>query len=331
MKPSPVPPSVLALAGGVGGAKLARGLAMTLPPEALRVVVNTGDDFEHLGLHVSPDIDTVMYTLAGRNNLETGWGLAGETWAFMEALEALGGETWFKLGDQDLATHIERTRLLAEGQTLGAVTAALAARFGVTHAIVPMSDDPVATMLDTDQGRLAFQDYFVRRRAEPEVNGIDFAGIDAAAANPSFRAGLADDALTAIILCPSNPVLSILPILDLPDVRALVGRRRVPLVAVSPIIGGKAVKGPAAAVMRSLGHTPSAAGVAAFYRDLALDGLVIDTVDADAAEAIRAAGTEVLVTDALMRDADDSARLATEVLAFAATLSPERSTACPGG
>jgi LPPG:FO 2-phospho-L-lactate transferase len=314
------PGPILAFAGGVGGAKLARGLAMILAPDALTVAVNTGDDFEHLGLHVSPDLDTVMYTLAGRNDQETGWGLAGETWRFMEALEALGGETWFKLGDQDLATHIERTRLLAEGRTLSEVTGVLAARFGIDHAIVPMSDDPVRTMLDTDQGRLAFQDYFVRLRATPEVSGIDFAGSANAAPSAPLAAALASDRLAAIVLCPSNPVLSILPILDVPGVRALIGDRRVPLVAISPIIGGKAVKGPAVAVMRSLGHEASAAGVAAFYRDLALDGLVIDRVDAADAELIEAAGTKVLITDALMRDADDSARLAGEVLAFAATL-----------
>lgn len=311
---------VLALAGGVGGAKLARGLARNLAPEALTVAVNTGDDFAHFGLHISPDLDTVMYTLAGRDNPETGWGLAGETWRFMEALEALGGETWFRLGDQDLATHVERSRLLASGMTLTRVTAALCARFGVRHAIVPMSDDAVRTMLDTDQGRLEFQDYFVRQRAQPVVSGIDFAGIADASPSAGFAAALADDRLAAIILCPSNPILSLQPILDLPGVRALLAGRRAPLAAVSPIIGGKTIKGPAAAVMRSLGHEPSAAGIAAFYRDLALDGLVIDTVDADAAEAIRAVGTEVLVTDAIMRDAEDSARLAREVLSFARSI-----------
>ena len=322
---SPPPASILALAGGVGGAKLARGLAKILPPDALTVAVNTGDDFEHLGLHISPDLDTVMYTLAGRNNLETGWGLAGETWQFMAALEALGGETWFKLGDQDLATHIERTRLLAEGKSLTAVTGRLAARLGVEHTIIPMSDDRVRTRVYTDQGRLAFQVYFVRMRATPEVNGIDFVGIDAATLSAPFAAAFADKRLGAIVLCPSNPVLSIMPILVVPGVRAMIVRRQVPLVALSPIIGGKAVKGPAAAVMRGLGHEPSATGVAAFYRDLALDGLVIDTVDAEAAPEIRAGGTEVLITDALMRDADDSARLAAEVVAFAATLKSGRS------
>jgi len=298
---------ILALAGGVGGAKLARGLARKLVPEALTVVVNTGDDFSHFGLHVSPDLDTVMYTLAGRDNPETGWGLAGETWNFMEALEALGVETWFRLGDQDLATHVERTRLLAGGKTLSQVTEALSARIGVRHAIVPMSDDAVRTMLDTDRGRLEFQDYFVRRRAQPVVSGIDFAGIADASPSPAFVAALNDDGLAAIIVCPSNPILSLQPILDLPGVRALLAGRRAPLVAVSPIIGGKTVKGPAAAVMRSLGHEPSAAGIAAFYRDLALDGLVIDTVDAVAA-------------DAIMRDAEDSARLAGEVLSFARSI-----------
>jgi LPPG:FO 2-phospho-L-lactate transferase len=316
---------VLALAGGVGGAKLARGLARKLAPEALTVAVNTGDDFTHLGLHVSPDLDTVMYTLAGRDNPETGWGLAGETWHFMAALEALGGETWFRLGDQDLATHVERTRLLAGGKTLSQVTGAMSARFGIRHGIVPMSDDAVRTMLDTDQGRLEFQDYFVRQRAQPVVSGIDFAGIADAAPSPAFVAALNDDRLSAIILCPSNPILSLQPILDLPGVRALLAERRAPLVAVSPIIGGKTVKGPAAAVMQSLGHEPSAAGVAAFYRDLALDGLVIDTIDAVAADAIRAGGTEVLVTDAIMRDAAGSARLAGEVLSF------ERSIPCRAG
>ncbi len=311
---------ILALAGGVGGAKLARGLARKLVPEALTVVVNTGDDFSHFGLHVSPDLDTVMYTLAGRDNPETGWGLAGETWNFMEALEALGVETWFRLGDQDLATHVERTRLLAGGKTLSQVTEALSARIGVRHAIVPMSDDAVRTMLDTDRGRLEFQDYFVRRRAQPVVSGIDFAGIADASPSPAFVAALNDDGLAAIIVCPSNPILSLQPILDLPGVRALLAGRRAPLVAVSPIIGGKTVKGPAAAVMRSLGHEPSAAGIAAFYRDLALDGLVIDTVDAVAADAIRTGGAEVLVTDAIMRDAEDSARLAGEVLSFARSI-----------
>ncbi len=320
---------VLALAGGVGGAKLARGLAFKLAPETLTVAVNTGDDFAHFGLHVSPDLDTVMYTLAGRDNPQTGWGLAGETWRFMEALEALGSETWFRLGDQDLATHVERTRLLAQGMSLSAVTEALTARFGVRHAIVPMSDDPVRTMLDTDQGRLEFQDYFVRRRAAPVVSGIDFAGLDGARPSAAFAAALADDTLAAIILCPSNPILSIQPILDIPGVRASIAERRAPLVAVSPIIGGKAVKGPAAAVMRSLGHEPSAAGVAGFYRDLALDGLVIDNTDTEAAQTIEAAGTVVLVTDVMMRDAQDSARLAGEVLSFATDLA--RSATCRTG
>ena len=263
--------SVLALAGGVGGAKLAEGLAAILPPGELIVAVNVGDDFEHLGLRISPDIDTVTYTLAGLSNKEQGWGLEGETWNFITALERLGGESWFRLGDRDIATHIERTRRLKR-ETLSAVTADFATRLGIKQAIVPVSDDPVRTMVVTDRGLLAFQDYFVRLRCGPRVERLEFPGIEDMRPSPGFAAALSAPELTAIIVCPSNPFLSILPILSVPGIRAALEQRRVPLIAVSPIVGGEAVKGPAAKIMDELGIKVSSIGVAGFYGTL-LDGL----------------------------------------------------------
>lgn len=302
---------ILALAGGVGGAKLAAGLAAVLPPEQLAIVVNTGDDFAHLGLAISPDIDTVTYTLAGIANPDLGWGIAGESWAFMDQLARLGGETWFRLGDRDLATHVERTRRLTAGESLTAVTAALAAAHGIAHRIVPMADDPAPTIVHSDEGALAFQDYFVRRQCRPRLERLDFAADVAPSA--AFSALINDPALEAVVICPSNPWLSIAPILALTGVRQRLRARGVPIVAVSPIIGGKAVKGPAAKIMAELGVPVSAAGVAAYYGDL-LDGLVVDTGDRDAlgeGEPLR-----LLATDTLMRDAADRARLAKEVVAW---------------
>lgn len=301
---------ILALAGGVGGARLARGLARILPPEELVVVVNTGDDFEHCGLHISPDLDTVTYTLAGRENPGAGWGLAGETWRAMAALEALGGETWFRLGDRDLATHLERTRRLRAGEGLSAAAAAIARRLGVAHAVAPMSDDPAPTLVDTrEEGRLAFQDYFVRLGARPTVEAMVLDGAARARPSPALAAALASPALEAVVVCPSNPPLSIQPILSIPGVRAALRRSPAPVVAVSPLIAGKAVKGPTAAVMRSLGHEASARGVAGFYGEL-LDAFVIDRADA----GLRLPGVDVTAADTIMRDADASARLAEAVL-----------------
>ncbi|WP_016744096.1 2-phospho-L-lactate transferase CofD family protein, partial [Rhizorhabdus wittichii] len=210
---------ILALAGGVGGARLARGLAAILPPEKLTIAVNTGDDFEHLGLLICPDIDTVCYTLAGINNAAQGWGLEGESWAFMDALGKLGGESWFNLGDRDLATHVLRTGMIGR-QSLSEITALLAGRMGIAHRIIPMSDDRVRTMVDTDEGELPFQQYFVRRRAEPRFRAIRFDGIETARPSAGLLDAIADPALEAVILCPSNPVLSITPILALSGVRA---------------------------------------------------------------------------------------------------------------
>ena len=312
---------ILALAGGVGGAKLANGLAQVLPPDGLVVAVNTGDDFEHLGLHVSPDLDTVMYTLAGLNNLETGWGRAGETWSFMAALGALGGATWFNLGDRDLATHVERTRRLAAGATLSAVTADFCARLGIKPAVVPMSDQPVRTMVRSDDGWLPFQDYFVRLKCAPRVAGFRFDDADAAAPSPGLGRALGDPALRAIVICPSNPFVSVDPILAVPGVRDALGRRRAPLVAVSPIVGGQALKGPALKMMRELGREPSALGVARHYGAL-LDGIVIDRQDAGLGAAIEALGMRALATDTIMVDRAAQARLAEAVLGFAAGLKP---------
>jgi LPPG:FO 2-phospho-L-lactate transferase len=309
--------SILALAGGVGGAKLAEGLAAVLPPGGLTVAVNVGDDFEHLGVRISPDIDTVTYTLSGLNNQEQGWGLAGETWNLMTSLERLGGETWFRLGDKDMATHIERTRRLKAGETLSEITLDFARRLGIQQPIVPVSDDPVRTMVTTDQGILAFQDYFVRLRCAPRIEKLEFIGAADATPSPAFAAALEAPDLQAIIVCPSNPFLSIQPILSIAGVREALDRRRVPMIAVSPIIGGEAVKGPAAKIMNELGMVVSSAGVASFYGAL-LDGLMIDTVDARLKDEI--AGPAIRVTDTMMRNADDRRRLARAALAFAERL-----------
>jgi LPPG:FO 2-phospho-L-lactate transferase len=312
--------SILALAGGVGGAKLANGLAAMLAPEQLAIIVNTGDDFEHLGLSISPDLDTVTYTLAGINNVAQGWGIAGESWTVLEAIKRLGGEDWFLLGDQDLATHIVRSQRL-RSETLSQVTADLCRRLGIRHRVAPMSDDPVRTMVETDEGRLAFQDYFVRRRCAPRFRDIAFDGIAQARPSPAFEAALDDPALAAIVICPSNPILSIRPITSLPGIAERLRQSPVPVVAVSPFIGDKAVKGPAAKIMQELDLPVSPHGVMSCYGDM-IDILVIDREDAAYADQID--GVEILVTDTLMRDPKDQARLAGEILEF--LRSPRRVT-----
>ncbi len=304
--------NVVALAGGVGGAKLAHGLAMVLPAECLTVVVNTGDDFEHLGFHISPDVDTVMYTLAGLANPDTGWGLAGETWSFLEALGRLGGETWFRLGDRDLATHVERRRRLASGQSLTETTEALCAALGVRPAVRPMSDDRLRTVVLTDEGALGFQEYFVHRQCRPRVIGFIFNG--EGQARPTAQVTGALRAADLIVFCPSNPFVSLEPILRLPGVRDLVRAR--PAVAVSPIVGGQALKGPAAKMLAELGQDVSAAGVARHYGGL-LRGFVLDRIDESQAGPLREQGLRVLATDTVMRTEGDRARLARDVIAFA--------------
>lgn len=307
---------VVALSGGVGGAKLALGLDRILPPGALLVVANTGDDFEHLGLKISPDLDTLLYALSGLDNEATGWGRRDETWSCMDALEALGGETWFRLGDRDLAMHLERTRRLGAGEPLSGFAADIGRRLGIASRIVPMSDDPVRTRVLTADGVLDFQDYFVRRRAEPEVRGLDFAGAAEARPNPEIIAALADPDLEAVVICPSNPFISIEPILAVPGLRHALAATAAPVIAVSPIIGGAAVKGPAAKMMRELGLEPSAAAVAGRYGDL-IDAFVLDRRDAAAADSLP---IKAIVAATLMHSLDDRVALARTVLAAAAEL-----------
>lgn len=304
---------ILALAGGVGGAKLANGLAHILPPDDLTIIVNTGDDFEHLGLHIAPDLDSVCYALAGRNDVERGWGLAGESWAFMDALKGLGGEDWFNLGDRDLATHMLRTEGL-KTQSLSAVSAQLARAMGILHKVAPMSDQPVRSIVATDMGELPFQHYFVRHQGQPAFRGIRFEGMESARPSPTFIGALDDPTLSAIILCPSNPWLSIAPILAVPGVRERIEARTVPLVAVSPFLGGQAVKGPAAKIMREIGLVPDAQGLIQHYGDL-LDGLVVQT-----GEGAPGAELPILQTNILIPDAKSQTCLAAEVVAFAERL-----------
>ena len=307
---------VLALCGGIGGAKLALGLYRVLGPGRMTVVVNTGDDFEHLGLAVSPDLDTVLYTLGGLADPERGWGRAQETWQCMEALRQLGGETWFQLGDRDLAMHVERSGWLRRGQTLSAFAARAARQFGIDAHILPMTDAPVRTIVETDEGALPFQHYFVRRRCEPVVRAIRFARAAEAAAPQSFIDLVAGDSLRAIVICPSNPYLSVDPILAVPGIAAALATARAPVVAVSPIIGGQAVKGPTAKIMVELGLAVTNESIAGHYRSL-IDGLVVD--EADGADAARL-DVPTLAVPTLMRDLADRERLAGDILAFAATL-----------
>jgi LPPG:FO 2-phospho-L-lactate transferase len=307
---------IIALSGGVGGAKLALGLARVMPPEELVVVVNTGDDFEHLGLSISPDIDTVTYTLAGIANREVGWGRHDDTWSFMETMEALGGETWFRLGDRDVALHVERTRRLGNGETLSVITADICRRLGIRSRVVPMSDDKVRTRLRTEEGWLDFQEYFVRRRCEPVVHELLFQGAGAARAHPDVLAALADPSLQAIVICPSNPFISVEPILAIPGVRQAMIDSPAPIIAVSPIIAGQAVKGPTAKMMQELGLDPSAGTVAHRYHDL-LDGYVIDHADMSEVVSIDA---RVTLAQTLMRTIEDREALARTVLDAAAVL-----------
>ena len=310
---------IVAITGGVGGAKLALGLTQLLTPAELVFVVNTGDDFEHLGVHISPDLDTLMYTLSGLSNPETGWGRRGESWNFIETLRGLGGESWFNLGDRDLAVHVQRTDMLRKDIGLSAATAALYAAMGIKHRALPMSDDPVRTMINSGERRLAFQHYFVRERCEPVVDSIEFAGAENARPLPEMMARLNDDALMGVIICPSNPFLSVDPILALTGVREALTACRAPVVAVSPVIGGEAVKGPTTKIMQELELARDAAAVAAHYGDL-LDGFIIDRADAGLEQRIQAGGVAVEVAQTLMQTLDDRVDLAHTALAFIARL-----------
>ena len=320
----------LALTGGIGGAKLALGLSKILSPNELAFVVNTGDDFEHLGLHVSPDIDTLVYTLAGLSNPETGWGCRDETWQFMSALADLGGETWFKLGDKDLAMNVERSKRLQGGESLSQVTAALAESLGVSHPILPMSNEPVRTRVHTEDGPMEFQHYFVRERCKPVVNGFEYRGATEARINPAIEKCLASQHLAGIILCPSNPFISIDPLLALPRLREALRNAAVPVIAVSPIIGGKSLKGPLAKMMLEMSLPIRASWIAGHYRDF-VDGLVFDTRDEALAADIEAMGVRACVTNTVMDSLDDRVRLAKTSLEFADTLSQSNcAIAVPG-
>ncbi len=305
----------VAISGGVGGAKLCLGLAQILTADEIAFVVNTGDDFEHFGLHISPDLDTLMYTLAGLSNPDTGWGRQNESWNFIAALKALGGETWFNLGDADLATHVMRTQLLAAGNNLTEVTATLSRRMGIEHAVLPMSNDPVRTIVHTHNGDLPFQHYFVRERCEPSVRGFEFVGSASARLPVEIQQWLTDPALAGVIICPSNPYVSIDPILSLPEFADWLSATEVPVVAVSPIVGGEAIKGPTAKMMRELSVSASAAAIAERYRDI-IDGFVIDQRDATLTSRVAALGIETIVAQTIMVTLSDRIDLARTVIDF---------------
>ncbi len=301
---------VVALSGGVGGAKLALGLSRVLPADELLVVANTGDDFEHLGLAICPDIDTLTYALAGLDNPATGWGRRDETWSFMETIATLGGEDWFRLGDRDLALHVERTRRLGAGQTLSQITADVCRHLGVGPRVLPMSDDRVRTRVLSESGWIDFQDYFVRQQCRPVVKQLAFAGAADARPQPEVMAALAGGTVRAVVICPSNPFISIEPILAVPGLRTAIKACGAPVVAVSPIVGGRAIKGPTAKMMQELGLAVSSAAAAARYGDL-LDGYVVDAGDAAGISA------RLLVAPTLMTTLEDREALARAVLGFA--------------
>jgi LPPG:FO 2-phospho-L-lactate transferase len=314
---------VVALAGGVGGARLVDGLAQCLPPSNLTVIVNIGDDFEHLELKICPDLDTVCYTLAGIANPTTGWGLANETWNSLDQVTALGGPGWFRLGDRDLGTHLERTRRLIAGERLSQVTRHFCEAWGVNITVLPASDDSVPTRVYTDIGDMSFQEYFVYRQCEPVVHGFSFEGSELAHPAPGVLDAFREADI--VILCPSNPWVSLDPILAIRPIRQVISERLV--VGVSPIIGGKAVKGPAAKMFAELGIQPSAEAVANHYQDL-LDALFIDWSDEDQSDTIRQMGVIPQPADILMREPADRRRLAEEVLDFSLSVlkktAPER-------
>jgi LPPG:FO 2-phospho-L-lactate transferase len=318
---------VLALSGGVGGAKLALGLSRVLPPGKLTVVANTGDDFEHLGLHIAPDLDTLTYALAGLDNPQTGWGRRDETWSFMAALAELGGETWFRLGDRDLAMHVERTRRLKAGETLSGITADLARRLGIAARILPMTDDRVRTRVETRAGVLDFQRYFVGLQCAPQVTGFVFDAAERAVPHPNVMAALRDPGLRAVIICPSNPFISIDPILALPGLQAALAATAAPVIAVSPIIAGRAVKGPTAKMMAELGLAVAPTTVAAHYRGL-IDGYMMDDADSHMAAML---DMPVETARTLMQSLDDREALARAVLDFADRIAARAAQRMSGG
>ncbi len=306
--------TVLALTGGVGGAKLALGLAQVLEEKEVVFLVNTGDDFEHLGLKISPDIDTLTYTLAGIENRTTGWSREGDTLNFLSALEELGGETWFRLGDKDLALHAMRTNLLREGESLTGATAHICSALGVKHQVLPMSDDPVRTVVTTTEGALPFQEYFVRRKCEPAVSRIDYEGAEAARLNPCLKL----DEISSVIICPSNPYLSVDPLLSINELSEFLRNTSVPVVAVSPIVRGMALKGPTAKLMKELGFEADARNVARHYQPF-IKGFVLDHQDREYISDVERLGLQATALQTIMRTLDDRIELAKQVLEYCST------------
>ncbi len=304
----------LAICGGVGGAKLALGLSRVLAPQQLSIVVNTGDDFEHSGLLICPDVDTVTYTLADVVHPQQGWGRAGESWHALEEVERLGGETWFRLGDKDIGLHLTRRSLLDKGMRLAAVTHQLARCFGIGQSIIPMSDDPVRTEVETDEGWLSFQNYFVARRCDPVIRAVRYRGIEAAAPAAEFLSALRSPSLRGVFICPSNPYLSIDPILRLRGVRQALCSSAAPVIAVSPIVGGRAIKGPTAKIMGELGVEMSPGSVVEHYGEI-LDGFVLDRCDSDLEGTLNRA-LSVRVCNTVMNGLEDKQALARECLAL---------------
>jgi LPPG:FO 2-phospho-L-lactate transferase len=310
------------LSGGVGGAKLAEGMAGLIGSQ-LTIVANTGDDFEHLGLNICPDIDTLLYTLSDEVNRETGWGRRDESWQFLATLEQLGGDSWFRLGDRDLAIHVLRSEALAAGQSLTYVTQRFARRLGINAELLPASNDPVRTFVSTPDGELAFQDYFVRARAVPAVTSLEYRGADSASITDEARQALADPKLEAVVIAPSNPWLSIAPMLAIPSLLTALQAACAPVVAVSPIVAGAAIKGPTAKIMRELGLEVTAGSVARHYRGL-IDGFILDDQDRNLEAGIADSGLAVSCFDTVMTTQDKKVDLAGHCLAFARSLKPAR-------
>lgn len=308
MKPTS---KVLAFSGGVGGAKLALGLSQVLDAQALTIVANTADDFEHLGLTISPDLDTVMYTLAGINNQQQGWGLANESWSCMQAMERLQGDTWFRLGDQDIATHLLRSQWLREGKSHTDITLDLCTRLGIKHRLLPMCNEPVRTIVHSDIGDLPFQEYFVKRQCAPKVSGFHFNGIEQAQLSPELNNAL--QTMRALIICPSNPFVSIAPILAIPEMKNALLQRNVPRVVVSPIVNGMAIKGPAAKMMQELDMPSTALAVAGYYQELGTH-FVLDNRDEQYQKAIVALGYQVIMTNTIMTTLNDRIQLARDII-----------------
>ena len=307
-------PHIVALCGGVGGAKLADGLNQVLATGALSVIVNTGDDFEHRGLPICPDLDTVLYTLAGVANAQQGWGRAEETWRVQTEWRELGVDTWFQLGDRDIALHLYRRELQSQGMTLTQITRTLARRFRLAAELLPMCDQAAPTTVSTERGELPFQEYFVRHRCAPAVRGFRYGAERSAALSGEVRAALERPDLQGIVLCPSNPYLSIAPILAVPGLKELLARARAPVIAVSPLIAGAAVKGPAAKIMNELALPVSPLEIARQYRDF-LDVMLIDEGDRALIAAREAGDPQIETADILMRSPADRRRLAQACLA----------------